>query len=287
MAKAKKAYAGDPGDEHVEKHVVETPVMEAPPVVKQPKRKEPTNKTTSDGWEIKNRRYVLADGKTPLSYSMRTKELYYYDEEKGYEREIQYTENQRTPFVEEFKGQVRPGRIVFREGVMYVPKEKVNLQKFLSIYHPSAGKKWYEVQPVQKANTQLETLNLEVDAMVAARQLDIDMVEAIMRVEIGSSVAKMTSKELKRDILVLAKERPVLFLELCADENIHLRNIGIKAVERNVINLSDDQRTFTWASTKRKLMNVPYNEHPYSALAAWFKTDEGMAVLQSIEKQLK
>ena len=123
--------------------------------------------------------------------------------------------------------------------------------------------------------------------MVAARQLDIDMVEAIMRVEIGSSVAKMTSKELKRDVLVLAKERPVLFLELCADENIHLRNIGIKAVERNVINLSDDQRTFTWASTKRKLMNVPYNEHPYSALAAWFKTDEGMAVLQSIEKQLK
>jgi len=34
-------------------------------------------------------------------------------------------------------------------------------------------------------------------------------------------------------------------------------------------------------------MNVPYNEHPYSALAAWFKTDEGMSVLQSIEKQLK
>ena len=266
---------------------VETPVMEAPPVVKQPKRKEPTNKTTSDGWEIKDRRYVLASGKTPLSYSMRTKELYYYDEEKGYEREIQYTENQRTPFVEDFKGQVRPGRIVFREGVMFVPKEKVNLQKFLSVYHPQAGKTWYEVQPVKKANTQLETLNLEVDAMIAARQLDIDMVEAIMRVEIGSNVSKMTSKELKRDILVLAKERPVLFLELCADENIHLRNIGIKAVERSVINLSDDQRTFTWASTKRKLMNVPYNEHPYSALAAWFKTDEGMAVLQSIEKQLK
>jgi hypothetical protein len=137
----KASYQGDPGDEHVEK--VLTPVMEAPPAVKQPKRKEPTNKTTSDGWEIKDRRYMLADGKTPLSYSMRTKELYYYDEEKGYEREIQYTENQRTPFVEDFKGQVRPGRIVFREGVMFVPKEKVNLQKFLSVYHPHAGKSWY------------------------------------------------------------------------------------------------------------------------------------------------
>ena len=29
------------------------------------------------------------------------------------------------------------------------------------------------------------------------------------------------------------------------------------------------------------------DEHPYSALAAWFKTDEGMAAYQNIEKRLK
>ena len=266
---------------------VETPVMEAPPVVKQPKRQEPTSRYTEDGWEIKDRRYVLSSNRTPLSYSMKTKEIYYYDEEKGYEREIQYTENQKTPFVDEFTGQIRPGRIVFRDGYLFVPKNKVMLQKFLSVYHPQANKTWYEVKPVVKAKSELETLNLEVDAMIAARSLDIDMVEAIMRVEIGSSVSRMSSKELKRDILVFAKNKPKLFLDLCADENIHLRNLGIKATENGVLKLSDDQRTFTWGNTGRKLMNVPFNEHPYSALAAWFKTDEGMAVLQSIEKQLK
>ena len=38
---------------------------------------------------------------------------------------------------------------------------------------------------------------------------------------------------------------------------------------------------------KRKLFEVPFDEHPYTALAAWFKTDEGMDVLKSIEKKLK
>ena len=266
---------------------VETPVMEAPPVVKQPKRKEPINRTTSDGWEIKDRRYVLSSGQTPLSYSFKTKGIYYFDEEKGYEREVQYTENQVSPFVDDFKGQIRPGRIVFRNGVLFVPKEKVNLQKFLSIYHPNVGKSWYEIKPVEKAKDQLETLNLEVDAMIAARQLDIDMVEAIMRVEVGSGVSKMSSKELKRDVLVFAKKNPKLFLDLCADENIHIRNIGIKATEQGILTLSNDQRTFTWTSNNRKLMNIPFDEHPYSALAAWFKTDEGMEVLKSIEKQLR
>ena len=65
-----------------------------------------------------------------------------------------------------------------------------------------------------------------------------------------------------------------------------LRNFGIKATEQGIINLSQDQRTFTWKNTGRKLMNVPFEENPYSALAAWFKTDEGVEVYRSVEKQL-
>ena len=107
-----------------------------------------------------------------------------------------------------------------------------------------------------------------------------------MRVEVGSKVSEMTSKELKRDVMVFAKNNPKLFLSLVVDDNIHLRNIGIKATENGILSLSDDQRTFFWGSTKRKIMNVPFNEHPYSALAMWFKTDEGMEVLKSVEKQL-
>jgi len=113
------------------------------------------------------------------------------------------------------------------------------------------------------------------------------MAEAVMRVEAGSKVSEMSSKELKRDLLLYAKRNPRLFLELVNDENVQLRNFGIKATEMGILQLSQDQRTFLWASNNRKLMTVPFDEHPYSALAQWFKTDEGMEVYSNIEKRLK
>ena len=112
------------------------------------------------------------------------------------------------------------------------------------------------------------------------------MAEAVMRVEVGSKVNKMSSKELRRDLLLYAKRNPVLFLELVNDDNVQLRNFGIKATEMGIINLSSDHRTFTWGSTNRKLMTVPFDEHPYSDLAAWFKTDEGMEIYSNIEKRI-
>ena len=127
---------------------------------------------------------------------------------------------------------------------------------------------------------------MEIDALNAARTIDIDQAEAIMRVELGSQVNSMTSKELKRDLLVFAKNNPKLFISLANDENVQLRNFAIKAQENGIIKLSQDQRTFFWGSTDRKLMNVPFDENPYSAFAAFLKTDEGVEIYKSIDKKL-
>ena len=276
--KTKKAYAGDPGDEHVEKIV--TPVVETPKLKTKVEPKKPT-------WEIKDRIYNLKGGKKPLSRSIKSANVYWFDKEKGYERELKYCQNQRTPFVDEMSGDQRLEHIVFRSGSLFVPKEKSTLQKLLSLYHPDREKMYEEYKPIKMAENQLDILEMEADAIIAARNLDIDMMEAIMRVEIGSEVSKMSSKELKRDLLIYAKNNPELFLDLLNDENIVLRNFGIKATETGILKLSSDQRTFSWGSNNRKLMNVPFDEHPYSALAAWFKTDEGMEIYANIEKQLK
>ena len=77
-----------------------------------------------------------------------------------------------------------------------------------------------------------------------------------------------------------------MFIELANDENVELRNIGIKATQAGIIQLSPDQRTFTFGETQRKLMTVPFDEHPYSALAAFFKTDDGMEVYKHLIKRL-
>tara|TARA_Y100001937_G_scaffold106564_1_gene148318 strand:- start:336 stop:1088 length:753 start_codon:yes stop_codon:yes gene_type:complete len=234
----------------------------------------------------KDKLYELTINETPIVYILKSKGILWFDEEKGYEREIKYCSNQKTIFADEMKGVERLEHVAFREGKLFVPKEKQTLQKFLDI-HPLNGKKFEEFNPVQIAEEDLDVLELELEAMNTAQKIDIDHAEAILRSDLGNEVSKMTSKELKRDLLIFARNNPKLFLELANDENINIRNMGIKAVENNIITLSSDQRTFEWASTGRKLITVPFDENPYSALAAWFKTDEGVEVYQTIEKKLK
>ena len=278
MAKKKKETIEEPMVE--ETVVMEEPVVEAPKVKKEVKPEPKKNK-----WEIKDRMYYLKGDKKPLSYTIRASNIFWFDEEAGFEREIKYSQNQRTVFVDEMKGEQRLEHIVFRSGTLFVEKEKTTLQKFLSLYHPHNGSVFYEHKPVEIASNEIDRLEMEADAILMARQMDIDMAEAIMRVEKGSEVSSMSSKELKRDLLVFARRNPILFLELANDDNVQLRNFGIKAVEEGIIKLSSDQRYFMWGSTDRKIMTVPFDEHPYSALAQWFKTDEGMEIYSNIEKR--
>ena len=237
-------------------------------------------------WEIKDRVYYLRNNKKPLSRSIKSSGIYWFDEEKGYERELKYCENQRTPFVDEMQGDQRLSHIVFRNGALFVPKNKTVLQKLLSLYHPDRKSMYYEHKPVQIAEDQLTILEMEIEALDLARSIDINLAEAIMRAEVGSKVSNLSSNELKRDLLLFARRNPRLFLELASDDNVTLRNFGIKAVEAGLLRLSADQRNFLWGSTGRKVMTVPFDEHPYTALAHWFKTDEGMEIYTNIEKRL-
>ena len=89
-------------------------------VIEKPKPKEPV-------WEIKDRVYHLKGYNKPLSYSIKSHGIRWFDEEKGYERELMNTQNQRTVFVDEMVGDKRMSAIVFRNGTLIVPKEKTVL----------------------------------------------------------------------------------------------------------------------------------------------------------------
>ena len=95
---------------------------------------------------------------------------------------------------------------------------------------------------VKEAEDDMDYLNLEIEALNLARDMDVDRAEAILRTEQGSEVSKLTSKELRRDILVFAKQNAELLIELANDENVQLRNFGIKCVELGLITLSGDQQ---------------------------------------------
>ena len=244
-----------------------------------------------DKWEYKDRNYYLKTNKNPLTYTIPTRHsrrypLTWFDPELGYERELRYATNQKSIFVDEQEGPCTMKHVVFENGVLQVPKEKRNLQEFLH-HHPHNGLIFLEFDQVVANEDQFDVMELELAAQNMAYQMDIEKLEAILRVELGSKVNNLTTKELKRDALIFAKRNPSLFIELSEDDNVELRNVAIKAVEAKIISLADDNRTFKWRSNGRKLMTVPFDENAYSAIAAWFKTDEGMEVYSTIEKRLK
>jgi hypothetical protein len=282
MAQAKKPAAKKPAATPAPAPAAVEQVVEAPAPA-----------APVDTWVFKDRLYELTSGRKPLAFTLPTVHsartpLLYFDETVGYNRELRYATNQRTPFVDEQQGTATLGRIVFRDGILRVPKENIVLQKLLSLYHPyTLQGRIMEYKPEQIAEDETGWIELELEAMTVAKAMDIDEAEAILRAQYGSQqVSNASSKELKRDLLILARNQPSLFLDLANDDNVMLRNIGIKATETGILALSQDQRTFTYASNGRKLLTVPFNEHPYSALAAYFKTDEGMEVLRAVEKQL-
>tara|TARA_A100001391_G_C4968338_1_gene251948 strand:- start:28 stop:798 length:771 start_codon:yes stop_codon:yes gene_type:complete len=253
--------------------------------------KEKKTQVKKDTWQYKDRNYYLIGNKTPLTYTIPSRHsrrypLVWFDPDLGYERELRYATNQSSIFVDEQEGQVTLKHIVFDKGHLMVKKEQRNLQEFLA-HHPHNNVVFKEYDRVEEAVDEMEMIEYEIEAMNLAYEMEVDQAEAILRVEMGSGVSNLSSKEIRRDLLLFAKKQPQLFLDLAQDENVVLRNFGIVAVEQNILKLADDNRTFQWASNGRKLMSVPFDENPYSALAAWFKTDEGVEIYSQIEKRLK
>ena len=241
--------------------------------------------------ELKERVYVLKGGISPVNYILRSrhttsKPLQFFDADKKIYRSLRFSSNQASIFEDEQFGDVSIPAIVFNNGKLVVRKEDTLLQEFLS-KHPDNGKLFVEFDPEKKAEEELATVEAELEAMNMARQMEIEDLEAVARVVLRSAVNTMSSKEIRRDMLIYAKNNPEQFIQLSNDENIKLRNLAVRAVEMGVIKILDDKRTVTWNSGKKeKIVTVPYGENVYSALAAYFKTDEGLDVLQGITNKL-
>jgi len=237
-------------------------------------------------WEIKDRTYVLKNGMSPLTYKIKSSNILWFDEKEGVNKEIRYANNQKSLFVDEQDGYARVEHIIFTDGSLFVPREKPLLQQLLSVYHPGKDTKFEEVDFIKEAIDEIDLIELELEALKLVQELDIEHLEAILRTEIGSEVTTMSSKEIKRDWYMFAKNEPALFIEIAKDEDIKLRNLANRCVEAGIVKLTDDNTVFKWATNSKKIMTVPFDEHPYAAFARFLKTDEGVDVMKAIEKKL-
>ena len=242
--------------------------------------------------EIKSRVYRLTRGAAPLSFMLPSKSskrrpLLHFDEETGQNREIRYATNQQSPFKDEQDGNAIVTPIIFESGLLRVPKQNQALQMFLA-YHPLNGKKFEEVDTAQDAAKEVEAMSVEVDALIAAKSMGLEQMESVGRVILAGDVNKMSTSELKRDMLVYARNYPAEFLQALDDPSLKLYSTIQKCFDERLIAYRNKNKDvyFNLPSNKKRLLTIPFGEDTMHVIASYFKTDEGIEKLEYLEKQL-
>jgi len=241
--------------------------------------------------EFKDRIYVLKGKSSPLTFTLASRHthrapLLHFDPKTGVNRPLRYARNQKSPFMDEQDEHAILEPIVFEDGVLRVDKHNTILNRFLEL-HPKNGTLFEEADMEKDAEKALDNINYEIDALIAAKSLPIEKVEAICRVALGLNVAKMSSSELKRDLLLFAKERPRDFLEMLDDPDMELDDYAHRFVSDGLITIRrNNDIYFSLPDNKKKICSTPYGQDPIDVLSAWLMTEDGIEAKDMLIKLL-
>lgn len=232
--------------------------------------------------------YKLLAG-SPLSYSLASRNhprfpLMWFDEDKNQNRPLRYAVNQKSPFEDEQDGNAIVEPIIFEDGFLSVSKTNPVLQQFLH-YHPLNGIVFVEVDEQKEAEAEVADMNIEIDALIAARELNIEQIETLTRVMFGKDPSLYPSDILKRDILVYAKSEPSEFLNILNDPQLQYQSKVRLFFENKLLALRNNDREvwFNTSTNKKKMISVPFGEDPYEMAGHYLQSDEGLDALKMLE----
>ena len=235
--------------------------------------------------------YKLKNG-NPLSYTLASRNhprfpLMWFDEKNNQNRALRYSVNQKSPFEDEQDGNAIIEPIIFEDGFLRVPRTNPVLQQFLH-YHPLNNIIFVEVDKEKDATVQVEDLNIEVDALIEARQLTLDQIETLTRVMFGKDPSTVSTAELRRDILVYAKNDPKGFLNILNDPELKFQAKVRLFFENKLLILRNAEKEvwFNTTTNKKKMLSVPFGEDPYNMAAHFLQSDDGIDSLKMLESSL-
>ena len=230
---------------------------------------------------------------SPLSFilpSRSTKRfpLLHYDEKLNTNRPLRYAVNQKSPFEDEQDGNAIVDPVIFENGMLRVPKQNPVLQAFLH-YHPMNGTVYEEVNYEKDAETEVQIIASEIDALVLAKSLDVNKLENVARVLFGIDPLNFTTAELKRDVMVFAKRNPEDFIDIVNDPTLEMEANVHRFFEEGLLTFRNNNKEvwYNTKSNKKKMINIPYGEDPYMTVSLFLKSDDGIDSLQLLENFLE
>ena len=237
--------------------------------------------------------YKLKHDAAPLCYMLPTRHnkrtnLLYFDPKTNANRALRYASNQKSPFEDEQDKIVILEPIVFEDGFLTVPANNPVLQEFL-YFHPQRDIVFEEIDDEKEAVEEVEDMNVEVDALIQARQLTLSQLEMVSRVLFGTDPDKVSTAELKRDILVYARNEPYNFLQVLSDPELTHTAQTKLFFEKGLLAFRNKQKDvyFNTPSSKKRMLVIPFGEDPYYVVGSYLKSEEGIEALKMLESNLE
>jgi len=145
-----------------------------------------------------------------------------------------------------------------------------------------------EINKERDAQEELDYVEAALEAQVIAKNLEFEKLVSVARVLLGSQAEKMSSIELKRDILLYAKENPVDFLDTLNDPMLEMQDTVYQFFNKNYLTFRNGNKDvyFNLPKNKKKLLTVPFGEDPYFIVASHFQSDEGVELYKLLKSRL-
>tara|TARA_R110000822_G_scaffold68563_2_gene166731 strand:- start:15445 stop:16269 length:825 start_codon:yes stop_codon:yes gene_type:complete len=258
------------------KAVAPAPVADAP-VSKRPaiRRKEVADE---------NKEYEIPKGHG-IVFMLPQKGITVYDKENDTVREIRYCPNEPSIWSDEQGDKATRQSVAFREGKLFVPRDKPNLRKFMEL-HPqnmsNGGKLFREVNKKKDAEQELQKEFLTTDAISLVRDSDIQTLLPIamyFNVGINTPVS-----EIRFNLLRIAKSKPQEFIESFDSPQVKARSIIQQAADYQILNLKVNGAY--WFDSNSLIVSVPVGQDSTDVMVRFCLTEKGASVLSDLEEKL-
>ena len=257
------------------KEVQETVAAKAPPQKRKIKRKETV---------LYHAEYEIPKN-AGIVYMLPQKGITVYDSDKDTVREMRYCPNEPSIWADEQGDEARKETVAFREGKLFVPKDKPNLRKFMDL-HPmnmnNGGKVFKQIDKKQDAEIELKKEFTLSEAIGMVRDKDINEllpVALYFGVNINSPVS-----EIRYNLLNIAKRRTEEFIQSFDSPQVQVRSSVQQAKDYQIINLKSDG--CYWFDSNRLIVSVPVGQDSMDVMVRFCLTEKGSPVLSTIEDRL-
>lgn len=265
--------------------VQETMVMEQPKE-QTPKTKPAAKKRTikRQQKEVNNCEFNVVKG-GGIVLMLPQKGVTIYDKEKDTIREIRYCPNEPSIYVDEQSSNALKQSVAFRNGKIFVPKEKPNLRKFLE-KHPSNvanGGSVFKIRDKRRdAEQELQKEFLLTDAISIVRDRDINDLLPIaiyFGININASVS-----DIRYSLLRIAKTKTKEFLESLDSPQVSCRATVQQAIDYQILNAKSNG--VYWFDSNQLIVSVPVGQSSVDTMVRFCLTEKGASTLSLIEERL-